>query len=103
MAIITEIVVMKTAEVMEKDEFIRIADSLEKEFHSKQGGFIDTELLWDEGREEWIMIQHWSSAQQQKAASKMMFQAEEAALFVRSLDPKSVKMKILPQLKTWKL
>lgn len=95
----TEIVTMKTK--VPSNEFINIVDSLEREFHSQQDGFLDTELLYDEQRDEWIMIQHWDSMEKLKAASKKIFHDQAAAAFVKALEPKSVKMKALPQLGRW--
>lgn len=102
MLIVTEIVSMKIVEGIGKEEFISIVDDLENNFHSRLPGFMDTELLYDEGKEEWIMIQHWSSAEQQKSASRKMFQADEAAVFVKSVIPNTVKMKTMYQIKKWK-
>lgn len=99
--IVTEIVTMKTVPNTVKDDFIGIVDALEKDFHSKLSGYIDSELLYDEKSDEWTMVQHWKSAEQLKAASQKMFQAEESALFVKMLDSKTVKMRVLPQLKSW--
>jgi hypothetical protein len=48
MCITTEIVTMKTVEGVTKDAFLRIVDRLEKDFHSKQPGFINSELLHNE-------------------------------------------------------
>ena len=101
MSIATEIVTMKTLQEVTKDSFISIVDSLEKDYHSKQQGFIDTELLYNEENREWTMIQHWASMEELKAASDKMFQDEEAAPFVKALDAASVKMSILPQIKKW--
>jgi len=102
MSIITEIVKMKLAVNITKEEFIAIVDGLEKEFHSKQSGFIDSELIYDEQNDIWIMIQHWETAEQLKAASKKIFADSTAELFVKSLDPKNVTMIISPQLGVWK-
>jgi len=99
---VTEIVTMKLAGNFTKDEFISIVDGLENDFHSKQPGFIDTELLYDEKNDLWIMIQHWESMEQLKAASKKIFTDNAAELFVKSIDPQNVKMTIAPQLRTWK-
>ena len=101
MSIATEIVTMKIAQEITKDEFISIVDGLERNYHSKQPGFIDTELLYNEESNEWIMVQHWASMEDLKVASDKMFQDEEATPFVKSLDPSSVKMSILPQIKIW--
>ena len=102
MSVITEIVTMKLADNTGKDNFISIIDGLEKEFHSKQPGFIDSELLYDEKNDLWIMIQHWESMEQLKDASRQIFTDSAAKLFVKSIDPKNVKMTIAPQLGAWK-
>lgn len=101
MSITTELVTMQSEETVTKEEFIFIVDELEMNFHSKQAGFIDTELLYDEENNVWIMIQHWETKEQLHAASKKMFKDSAAELFVKSINPKSVKMTILPQVKIW--
>ena len=98
----TELVTMKSEESVTKEEFISIVDGLEKNFHSKQSGFIDTELLYDEANGLWVMIQHWESVEQLKAASDKMFNDSAAEPFVKALNPESVKMTIAPQIKLWK-
>lgn len=101
MSITAEIVTMKPVGGLTKEQFIDIVDHLEKEFHSKQEGFIDSELLYDEKNNVWYMIQHWESHDQLKTASKNIFIDSSAEIFVKSLEPKSVKMTILPQLSAW--
>ena len=101
MQIITEIVTMKTVEGIGKDDFIRIVDGLEKDFHSKQQGFIDSELLYNDKTNEWVIIQHWDSLENLQSASKKMFGNSITESYVNYLDPKSVKMVMLPQLGVW--
>ena len=101
MCIITEIVTMKIIDKITNEEFINIVDYLEKNFHSKQPGFIDTELLFNDKSNEWIMIQHWDTINHLKAASTKIFNDSEASVFVKCIDPKNIKMTILPQLKKW--
>ena len=98
----TEIVTMKTVDGISKDNFINIVDGLEKNFHSKQNGFIDSELLFNDKTGEWVIIQHWDNFENMQSASKKMFGNPVTELFVKSLDPKSVKMQMLPQLGTWR-
>ncbi len=98
---ITEIVRFKTTEDMNRDELIKIVDGLEKNFHSKQKGFVDTELLYHEAENEWYMIQHWQSKDELKEASRKIFTDQAAEDFVKALDKQSVKMLILPQINTW--
>lgn len=102
MCITTELVTLKLASNITKEDFIAIVDELERNFHSKQPGFIDTELLYNSKGNEWIMIQHWESAEQLNAASKKIFQDIAAETFVKSVDPKTIKMTILPQIQMWK-
>lgn len=102
MCIVTEIVTMELEGNITKDTFISIVDGLEKDFHSKQPGFIDTELLYDEANNLWLMIQHWESKDELKAASAKMFKDSAAESFVKSLNPKSVKMTITSQVKIWR-
>ena len=101
MCIITEIVTMKTVEGISKDDFMDVVDGLEKNFHSKLSGFIDSELIYNNKTNEWIMIQHWDNLENLQSASKKMFQNPITESFVKSLQPDSVKMLKLPQLGAW--
>lgn len=103
MNIITELVSMKLGDNTTKEEFFSIVDNLERNFHSKQPGFIDSELLYDEENNLWIMIQHWKSITQLKEASDKMFKDSSAESFVDSLNSESVKMTIAPQIELWGL
>ena len=102
MSIITEIVTIKLSSNVTKDKFFSSVDVLEKDFHSKQPGFIDTELLYDEKDDSWIMIQHWESMEQLKSASEKMFTSSAAEPFIKLLKPEDVKMIIAPQLGMWR-
>lgn len=102
MSIATEIVTMKTVPDITKEVFVNIVETLERDFHSKQEGFIDTELLYNDESDDWTMIQHWDSMSELKVSSEKMFQDEGASAFVKALDPASVKMNILPQIKVWR-
>ncbi len=101
MCIVTEIVTMKIVEGIEAEEFIKIVDNLEKEYHSKQPGFIDTELLFNDKNGEWMMIQHWDTMEHLSSASKQIFKNPVASTFVQAINPQTVKMTMLPQLKRW--
>jgi len=101
MSITTEIVTLKTVEGVTKDDFVKIVDGLEKRFHSKQPGFIDSELLYNNKTDEWIIIQHWDSLSNLQSASKKMFDNPTTETFVKSLHPNSIKMIMLPQLGVW--
>jgi heme-degrading monooxygenase HmoA len=101
MNIVTEIVHMNTKESIPKDGFIQIVDALERGFHSKQSGFLDTELLYDEKADTWIMIQHWESLEQMKAASANMFKDSATEAFRDAIEPKTVSISVFPVLGSW--
>jgi len=99
--IVTEIVEFKLAKAMPEEEFLKIVDYLEKLFHSKQKGFIDTELVRGKEAGQWLMIQHWASLDDAKEVVKMMMKVPITEEFRQSLDPTTVKMSLLQQVKTW--
>ena len=101
MSMATEIVTMKIMEDISKESFISIVDSLERNFHAQQPGFIDSELLYDENKDEWIIIQHWDSLENMHSASKKMFNNPVTDSFVNAVNPKTVKMIMLPQIGAW--
>lgn len=103
MSKITEIVTMQIADGIARDEFIAIVDGLEVNYHSKQPGFIDCELIYYEPKDTWLMIMHWESKEQLQVSSQKMFKDSAAEPFVKSLNPKSVKMTITPQIKAWSI
>ena len=102
MSMVTELVNMKTNGSVSSEAFIEIIDSLERNFHSKQAGFVDTELLYDEKTSTWIMIQHWSSAEAMKAASAKMFKDSTTEAFRGAIDPKAIMINVFPTLRTWR-
>ena len=103
MSMITEIVNMKTVDGVSKEGFIEIIDELEMNFHSKQPGYIDSEILYDEQKRLWIMIQHWSSMDTMKAASANMFQDSATEKFRAAIDPKAVTISVFPTLRSWSI
>lgn len=101
MSIATEIVEFKIKDGVSPERFADIVDSLEVNFHSKQPGFIDSELIHDDKSGVWRIIQHWQSLEMLKAASQQMFQQEVTAPFREALDTSTVNMIMLPQIKKW--
>lgn len=99
---ITEIVTMTNAQGIERDAFIRIVDDLELNFHAKQPGYIDTELLYDEKTGEWIMIQHWDTLDNMMNASKQMFKESCTEVFRKAIDPKTITLRNYEQVQNWK-
>lgn len=98
---VTEIVSFEINDGIDYEAFTNIVDQLEREYHSKQPGFIDTELLYDSKNNTWLMLQHWESMIELKNASKQMFKEKCTEEFRAALNEKSVKIHAYPQIKTW--
>lgn len=97
----TEIVTMKITEMTARDTFIQIVDGLEENYHRKQAGYVDCELLYHDKMDEWIMIQHWDNAENLKRASREIFKHPAAKAFLEAVDSKSVTMWVSSQLAKW--
>lgn len=97
----TEIVDFEAVCGIADEEFVRIVEHLEENFHSKQKGFIDTELVKVNEHSQWMMIQHWDSIEESREASKMMMKTPITETFRQALNPKTVKIRYLSQVKKW--
>lgn len=100
-SICTEIAEFQVIPGISDEDFIRIVEDLEENFHSKQGGFIDSELVRGNEPLQWLIIQHWDSAVQAKEASKRMMKEPITGKFRESLDPKTVKIRYLSNVLNW--
>jgi heme-degrading monooxygenase HmoA len=99
--IVTEIVEFETVGGITSQDFIKTVDTLEKNFHSRQTGFIDTELIKGKTDCQWIMIQHWASMDDAKAVVRQMMKEPMTEEFRAALDPTKVKLSLLAQVKAW--
>ena len=99
--VITEIVSFEIISNVSNSDFINIVRSVEEEFHIKQNGYIDSELV--KGTKNcWTIIMHWESLEEVKQASKLMMKDPITENFRQVVIPTSVKMSYLEQCKTWK-
>ena len=102
MKIVTEIVNLESKPEITESNFAKIVDRLERNFHSRQNGFIDTELLHTDGTNSWIMIQHWNSLEDMKKSSSSMFKDTGTEEFRNSINPKNIQIKVYEQKGVWK-
>jgi hypothetical protein len=96
--IATEYVEFKTVSGADEVLFMQTVDHFDKHFHSPQKGFLDTELC-KAGEDHWVIIQHWATMEDAKGVVRQMMQDPITELFRSMLDPTSVKMRLLEQLK----
>lgn len=99
--VVTEIAQFNTMGDYNDDDFIKIIDDLEKDFHMDQQGYIDTELIKGKEKNSWIMIQHWRTMDEAKESSKKFVQSPQTEKFRMALDPRSVSLYFTDQIKSW--
>lgn len=99
--LITEVASFKTLGDRPDSEIIEIVSELEREFHGRQEGFIDSELFHDAREETWHMVQHWRSLDEARASSREMMRSDITTRFREALDPGTVTIRFYPCLGRW--
>lgn len=97
---VTEIVEFCFVPGYPDETVVELVDALEKNFHSKQRGFMDTELLKDASG-KWVMVQHWECMEDLKEVIKKMMKDPATEDFRNAIDPATVKMQLLSRVQTW--
>lgn len=98
--LITEIVSFEIVDSISEETFKEIVNSVELEFHKKQSGYIDSELV--KGKDNlWTMIMHWELLKEVKLASKLLMKSDLTSEFREAIIPSTVKMSYLEQVKKW--
>lgn len=99
--LIVEIAQFKLATGIDEQGFLKEAEAVQEDFLKKQRGYIDRELLKDEGG-QWVDIVHWKTMEEAQKAAEAIMKDPAALGFIQKIDPSSVKMFHLRQVKTWK-
>ena len=98
---IVEIAQFKLAAGVSNEEFLKEAEAVQNNFLEKQSGYIDRELLKsDDGL--WVDVLHWNSMGEAQKAAEIMMGDPATQGFMQKIDPSSVKMLHLTQMKIWK-
>ena len=74
---------------------------LQNDFHSKQKGFDDTELIRGRDERTFLMIQHWETMSDCKNVVKKMMKEPLTEEFRQTIDPKTMKMTLSNRLNRW--
>jgi len=98
--IIVEIAQFKLAAGVDEQGFLKESEAVQRDFLEKQKGYMDRELLKGEDG-QWIDIVHWRSMEEAKRAADAIMQDPVCLGFLQKIDPKSVKMMHLWQVRTW--
>lgn len=98
---VTEIVSFDIENSISIESFQDIVDSLERNFHMLQDGYIDSELVKGNNN-SWTMIMHWESLEDVKLASKNLMKSDLTAAFRQAVIPSTVRMSFLEQIMKWK-
>lgn len=99
---IVEIAQFKLAAGVSEKDFLQEAEAVQKNFLEKQSGYIDRELLKDKDG-QWVDILHWNSMEEAQKAAELMMGNPTTQGFMQKIDPSSVKMLHLTQIKSWQV
>jgi heme-degrading monooxygenase HmoA len=98
---IVEISQFQLAKGVDEQSFLNAANAVQENFLKKQSGFIDRELLRAENG-QWVDILHWKTAADAQRAAKEAMNNPTAAEFFQKMDPASVKMMHLEQMRIYR-
>jgi heme-degrading monooxygenase HmoA len=98
--VVTEIVSFDIDSSISIEAFKEIVDSVERDFHMVQPGYIDSELVKGNNN-SWTMIMHWESLEDVKLASKNLMKSDLAEAFRQAVIPSTVRMSFLEQIMKW--
>lgn len=99
-SIITEIVKFDIQNSINNSDFVETVAYLENEFHKKQPGYIDSELV-KEKEYSWVMVMHWATLDEVKTASRKLMKDPITKNFREALIPQTVKIQYLEQIRAW--
>ena len=99
--VIVEIAQFKLATGVREEDFLQEAEAVQKNFLEQQSGYIDRELLKDKDG-QWVDILHWNSMEEAQKAAEVMMSDPATQGFMQKIDPSSVKILHLEQIRIWK-
>jgi hypothetical protein len=99
-SLIVEMAQFRLIRGSDEQGFLKEADAVQKNFLKKQSGFIDRELLKAEDG-LWVDILHWSTMEEAQRASEAMLKDPACAEFIRKIDPASISMLHVKQVRTY--
>jgi len=98
---ITEFVKFKALETTSDEQLISKADLNVNDFHKKQDGFIDAELVKDIEENTWHFIFHYESLEKIKAVGEKLRKSKEFGEFIPLIAPESIRASFHEHLVKW--
>ena len=99
---IIEITLFKLMDGVAEESFLQGATNVQKGFLEKQAGYAGTRQLLKGDGAEWVDIVHWESIEDAKKAQEAAMGSETCMPMFHKIDPSSIKMMHLEQIKSWK-
>ena len=100
-AIITEFVKFKGLENRSDEQIITASENFINDFHVKQDGFIDVELIKPFEGNDWMLIFHFENMEKVKAIGEKMRSSKEFGEFATAIVPGSISVSFNHKLKGW--
>lgn len=99
---ITEILEFKVKDGIDNDELLKQVDYIVKNFHQKQSGHVDAELVKTDETGCWKIIFHYKTKEDIRKVGQKVHKSEVIQEFSKIIAPDSVKVSILEQFGYWK-
>ena len=99
---IVEITQFKLVDGIAEEAFLQDAENVQKGFLEKQAGYAGTRQLLKGQEGEWFDIVHWKSLEDAQKAQEAAVGSETCTPMFQKIDPSSIKMLHLEQIKNWK-
>ena len=98
---ITEIITFKKREETTTDQLVRRADKVVSEFHKKQEGYYDMELICNNSSQLWQMIVHYQSMNDIEKVKKNISHSTVIKSFTELILPETMEVTFYEQLGKW--
>ena len=99
---IIEITQFKLVDGVTEESFLQDTTNEQKGFLEKQAGYAGTRQLLKGDGGEWVDIVHWESLENAQKAQEAAMRSETCMPMFQKIDPSSIKMLHLEQIKSWK-
>lgn len=99
---IVEITQFKLVDGVTEESFLQDATNVQKGFLEKQVGYAGTRELLIGNDGEWVDIVYWESLENAQKAQEATMGSEICMPMFQKIDPSSIKMLHLEQMKSWK-
>ena len=98
---ITELIVFELKKGIAKNQVVNQANKMVNDFHKKQDGYVDMELICDPSEDQWKMIIHYETMEDIEKVKLNIPNSKAIKDFTALVLPESLKVSFYDQLQKW--